>query len=137
LDEAKILTRDEILNADDLRYESVYVDEWGGTVIVKSLTGTERDEMEQSMLKDKGGKNKKPDMDFGNLRSRLVALSVADKDGNKLFGIKDVEALGKKNAAALGKIFTIAQRLSGLGEKELELLEKNSESGQQEDSISD
>jgi len=41
-----LLTRDEILKAEDIQYETVPVPEWapGGTVRVKTLSGEERDE---------------------------------------------------------------------------------------------
>ena len=41
-----ILTRDEILESEDLATETVSVPEWGGSVIVRALTGTERDAYE-------------------------------------------------------------------------------------------
>ena len=50
----KALTRDEILGADDLKTESVKVPEWGGTVLVRELTGAERDEWEASVVKTNG-----------------------------------------------------------------------------------
>ena len=38
-----LLSRDDILNADDLTIETVAVPEWGGEVNVKTLTGAEKD----------------------------------------------------------------------------------------------
>ncbi len=40
---AHALTGEEILGADDLPTEVVPVPEWDGTVIVRTLTGAERD----------------------------------------------------------------------------------------------
>ena len=41
-----LLTRDLILKADDIQTREVEVPEWGGTVLIRALTGTERDAYE-------------------------------------------------------------------------------------------
>ena len=46
----KLLSRDEILAASDLTKELVEVPEWGGSVYVRAMTGTERDSYEESVL---------------------------------------------------------------------------------------
>ena len=49
-----LLNKEQILNADDLTFEDVEVPEWGGTVRIRCLESTERDEFEQSLLDAKG-----------------------------------------------------------------------------------
>ena len=111
-DKKKQLTREDILNADDLKVENVEVPEWGLTAWIRTLTGAERDRFEASMLVDaKAGK-----LNLRNLRARLVVESLVDKDGNKIFKVSDAEALGAKSAAALQRLFNVAQRLSGFSE---------------------
>ncbi len=46
-----LLTKDDILGADDLATEDVEVPEWGGCVRVRALTGTERDAFEAAMFR--------------------------------------------------------------------------------------
>ena len=48
------LTRDEILQAQDIQFEDVKVPEWNGTVRVRGLTGVERDALEASLIEGKG-----------------------------------------------------------------------------------
>ena len=80
------------------------------------------------------GKNTK--MDLRNMRAKLVALTVVDDKGKRLFrGDADVNALGRKSAAALQRVFEVAQRLSGLSDEDMEELAKNSDAGQSEGSI--
>lgn len=122
-----ILTREQILQADDLKRETVEVPEWGGQVIVRCLTGTERDEFEAALIEFKG---KSYNVRLANARARLTALSVVDESGQRLFSEADVIALGQKSAAALDRVFDVAQRLSGLKPKDMEELLKNSPSGQ-------
>lgn len=129
-----LLTRDQILAADDLKRETLEVPEWGGEVIVRSLTGTERDAFEDSVVKQRGNSR---ELNLRNARARLVSLSLIDEAGNKLFTDKDVDLLGRKSAAALDRVFAAAQRLSGLTENDIDELAKNSESGQSDSSTSD
>ena len=52
-----LLTRDKILSADDIRSERVKVPEWGGEVIVREMTGAERDEWEGSVVRREEGED--------------------------------------------------------------------------------
>ena len=102
---AIMLTRDQILKIDDIKTEEVNIPEWGDSVKVRGLTGTERDAWEESILEQKG-KNTK--VKLKNARAKLVSLSVVDEEGNRIFSDGDVEALGKKSAAALDRIYEVA-----------------------------
>ena len=128
------LTKEQILSAQDFKTEEVEVEEWGGSVIIKSLTAKERDRFEASMIEGRG-KDRKTNLE--NLRARLVAKTAVDEQGNLLFSEKDVDALGEKNAAAIDKVFAVAQRLSKLRPEDVEELTKNSDQGQSDDSSSD
>ena len=119
------LTKEAILNADDLKMEEVEVPEWGGTVGVRTITGTERDDFERSVYGNKVMEEETAD--FKNFRAKLVAMTVVNPaDRSRLFSLEDVEALGKKSASGLDKVFAVAQRLAGLGKKDIEELTKNS-----------
>jgi len=116
------LTRDQILNMDDMKTQEVDVPEWGGAVVVKMMTGKERDAFEASL--SDGGKN--PKVKYDNIRAKLVAMTVIDTDSKKLmFSIGDVEMLGGKSAAALDRVFTVAQKLCGLSKEDVDELVKN------------
>lgn len=125
------LTRDQILGASDAVTEIVDVPEWGGKVIVKALSGIERDKLEASMIQGRGS-NK--DVNLTNLRAKLVALSVIDEKGARVFRDEDSRPLGNRNAAVLDRIYSVAQRLSGITKEDAEELAKNSESDQSDDS---
>jgi len=117
-----MLDKKQILNADDLPREKVSVPQWGGDVYVRTLTGTERDDFEQSCLTSKG-KNK--DMNLKNIRARLCVLCICREDGTRLFDARDVDALGKKSSSALDLVFSVAQNLNGLSGKDAEELAGN------------
>ncbi len=59
-----------------------------------------------------------------------MAVSIVGEDGQPLFNKGDVFALGEKSAGALDRVFSVASRLSGIGEADIEDLGKPSESDQ-------
>ena len=117
-----ILSREAILKAEDLSFEIVDVPEWGGEVKVTTLTGTERDAFESSLIDQKRGGNK---VNTTNIRAKLVSMACVDDDGKRIFTPADIEILGSKSASALDRIFTVAQRLSKLTEADVEELSGN------------
>lgn len=117
-----MLTREQILECQDIQVEKVEVPEWGGHVFVKSITGEERDWLEMSTYDDKK-KDKKVDMK--HFRAKIISLSVCNENKERLFSEKDIVALSGKNAAALQRIFDVAQRLSGLTNEDADELLKN------------
>lgn len=126
-----LLNRTAILEVKDIKTEILTVPEWGGDVIVKGLSGTERDSFEAECVQ---GKGKNQTVNLVNLRARLVARSLVDENGQRLFEDRDVDLLGKKSAQALSRVFERAQVLSGLTNSDVEELAKNSESDQSGDS---
>jgi hypothetical protein len=123
----RLLTRAEILDADDAVYELVDVPEWGGTVRVRSLEGIERDRYERSFVKvgpKSGGSLGVVDLTTDNARARLCSMAVVDEEGRNLFSEADVLVLGHKSAAALERVSEVAQRLSGLSERDMEAIAK-------------
>lgn len=144
-----VLTRDAIKVIDDRVVESVEVPEWGGSIFVRGLSGTDRDSFEMAMIvqkKVKGGKTES-EVNFQNLRAKLIvrcAVDSEDKDkAQPIFTIADIEWLGSKSGAALQRIYAVAQRLSGLSNEEAEELasdlgkDQNGSSGSDLPGISD
>jgi hypothetical protein len=129
----KLLSREEILAASDVTTETVNVPEWGGAVLVKALSGAERDRFEASVAERKG---KKTRLNMTNVRARLAALAIVDEAGKPLFRPGDVEALGQKSAAGLNRVFDVAMRLAGMRDADLEELTENFPPDQSEGSIS-
>ena len=121
------LSREQILAVADTIYEEVPVPEWGGKVLVKSLSGAERDRIEATIVQQNG---RKQAFNLQNIRAKFVAWAVVDADHRRMFTDSDVTALGEKSAAALQRVFNAVQRLSGLSDDDLEEMTKNSVSDQ-------
>ncbi len=126
-----MLTKAQILKADDLPTEVVPVPEWNGEVTVRTLAAYEKDEWEESLTETKGRKVK---LDMGNLRAKLCALCIIDDKGARIFNDKDIESLGKKSAKVISRIYDVAAELNGIGEQDAADLIKNSGAIQNDDS---
>ena len=59
-------------------------------------------------------------------------LCLLDENNERLFQPEDEFPLGGKSAAALDRIFTVAQRLNGLRDEDVSELAKNSNAGQRD-----
>lgn len=121
------LTKSDILGRKDVKIERVDVPEWGrhDFVHVRSMMADERDAFEADYVEVKGTKKR-----LDNFRARFCVRVICDSKGTLLFEEADAAALGKKNAAAVDRIFDVGSRLAGMSEDDVKELEKNSEPGQ-------
>ena len=72
---------------------------------------------------------------MANLRAKLVAACLVDGEtGDRLFDNKTVHQLGNKSAAALDRLFRVAQRMNGMDSPEEQ--QKNSSAAPSGSSIS-
>lgn len=95
--------------------------EIGVTAYVAAMTGSERDEWEQAIAQDRqnnGGL-------ILNMRAITVAIGAKDADGKRMFGLRDVPALGRLPFAPLDRIATAVLRAGKMTEADAEDAEKN------------
>jgi hypothetical protein len=116
-----MLTRDQIIKAVDAKTEEVSVPEWSGTVLIRVLSGAERDRFEQewNLGKGKGG--------IANFRARFAALVICDEKGARLFDDKDVGTLAVKSSIALERVCNAGFALNKLTADDVKQLVGESE----------
>jgi len=114
-----MLSAEDILSSKDDSLEKVSVPEWGGDVFVRTMTGGERDSWELYASKQMERANNV------NIRAKLACLCLCDENGKRLFGDGQVDALGKKSAKALDRVYSAALELNKLTDEDIEQLEKN------------
>jgi hypothetical protein len=119
-----MLRREEILGAKDIAIETIAVPEWGGEVLVRSLSGTQREAMDRVIYE--GRQVGRPVSIFAT----VAAYSIVDATGARLFSDEDIGALAAKNSAPLERIWDWHTHHSGIGVKSLEEAAKNSGAGQ-------
>lgn len=109
--------RDDILKASDIPTEPVHVPEWDLTVEVRGMSLAEREAVGQIAVsemeaREKGGRSEK------SFNAACAVASAFDpKTGERIFTDDDASALAQKSAAAVMRVATVAQRLSGLSEE--------------------
>jgi hypothetical protein len=117
------------------RYESCTVQIDGQDVVIwfRSVTGAERDNFEESILKEKvkytaGGKKvKRKEVTHDNIRAKLIALTACQGDGQPvpLFNPDDIINLGNVDASLLDPLFEVASRMAGMTNEDVKELEGN------------
>jgi hypothetical protein len=113
----------KLLETDDRPIESVEVPEWPGrpTVYLRGISGAQRDEMEVSMSRVVG---KMQLVFFDNVSAKLVARSLCTPEGEPLVPRERMaefeKQLAGRRAGGLYRLFRVAQRLSGLGDDDIE-----------------
>ena len=100
--------------------EVVNVPEWDGEVTVKGLTLAEKDAWTTSIMQD-------GEANVEGATAKLCIMCMVGEDGGRLFDLEDVDFIQAKSAAALDRVFQVAQRLSGIGQEDIEETVKNSE----------
>lgn len=115
-----MLSKTDILDCKDIETEVVKVPEWGGEVLVQGISLTEKDAYRKSLTID-------GEIELDGATARLCTMCMVDEDGKRLFEEIDIAALSTKSAAAIERIFQVAQRLSGMDQEEIKDAVKNSE----------
>ena len=126
--------KDDILDADDIKYEVVPTPEWAPkvtAVVVRTLTAAERDEFEGAILVEKREKRKgkvrtRHQVSTLMMRAKLCVRAICVGVGNpaRLFEDGDTEALANKSSACVDRIFEKAQQLCAFSDDDADELGK-------------
>jgi len=123
----RLLTRAEILSAPDLESETVPTPEWeeGSAVRVLALDVNRRQAYFAfiSVVTPNADGVKIDPKPFAATDAALTALGAVDEQDRLLFSIEDVEALGAKNPAPIGRIADMVRRLSKLRAEDREAVQ--------------
>jgi hypothetical protein len=108
--------------AASIPVEAVSIPGVAEPISVRGLTAGERDAFEAACFVGKGNSR---EMNFVNLRARLLVRCICDAGGKRLFADSDVEQIAALPAKVVDPLFEVAQRLSGMGAKDVESLSGN------------
>lgn len=130
----ELLSKDEIFGMDDIPMEEVVVPEWKNRkVLICGLTAAGKNAYQASLLEIKGSSRR---VKMENATAKLLVRTIVNRQRQPIFTETDIERLGAKSAAALERLVAVANRLSGMDEKENAELVKNSDAAQSGDSPS-
>lgn len=114
------LTKEQLLGMSETQVEKVILP-GGGHVFVRSLTASELDAWERSLVQVKGAKLKRTPL----VMARFVALVCCNEDATRKFSDDDVPAIGRMRADVVKAIYDAGQRFNNADEIEQDE-EKNS-----------
>jgi hypothetical protein len=113
----KLLSKNDIIQAEDVVFEYVDVPEWGGKVKLYAMSLSEHIGFEKLKATD-GSIN-------GEQIVFVLSNGIRDEDGNKLFTKEDAKALLKKNTSVVSRLFMRCAELSKVSTPDSEKMEKN------------
>jgi len=122
----QVLTRESILNAQDIETVFFPVHEWGGGTYLKAFDGRDRDKFEEYITNKKGGKGKNANIDIKGVKALAIVRSAVDAEGSFVFTEKDIPELNRKSAKAISRLFDKFCEMNGFGEDDVDDLVGNS-----------
>lgn len=121
------LSKKAILAAKDTKLEGpIAVPEWGGDVFVRTISGVERDQFEDAYSEQK----------MKAFRVRFLVMTLADENGERLFGDADIDALGDKSSVVINRLFDKAWQHNAFTDSAVETLGNDSPTALSESSTS-
>ncbi|MGD9163064.1 MAG: hypothetical protein PVG39_31960 [Desulfobacteraceae bacterium] len=133
-----LLNKKLLLQKDTLQIKKV---ELGGDdyVFVREMTGRERDNFEQSLMKEvrdtKGRRDYQSNLQ--DFRAKIAVNTICDENGSLILSMSDYEMLSKNmSASKLQRIVDEAQGLNKITDEDREEMTKNSSGGQAANSTS-
>lgn len=112
------LTVGRILDSEDIQYKELEIPEWKGKVLLKTLSGTERNKIEQMAYKFRKG-------EIMGYTAEIAVMACCGPDKKPLFTANDLPRLREKNGLALGRIFDAVNQQNNLIPEAIRDAEKN------------
>jgi len=101
-----MLSKEDILKAQDLPKEIVDIPEWNGQVEVRTQTAKERTQFLKSI---------RSITEENTIENLAIAFCVYDDKGNRFFSNEDSVLLGNQSAAVVTRLTQSINRLNALG----------------------
>jgi hypothetical protein len=110
-----------------------------GYVYMKQMSAADQDTYDRSMVdfveQDDGSVKTEQKMD--NMRCKYLVRVLSDSKGYRLYSDEQAEALGAKLTGVIRELHGLALEVNGIGQRQVEELEKNLKAEPVEDSPSD
>ena len=123
-----LLSKEQILSADDRKKIVVDVPEWGGEVTLIEPSAKDVDDIQDGMMnvKSDGTAVSGVEMDGTNIRAKTVVRCILNADGTRMFQDDEAAMLGNKSDMVIDRLYNLLQEL----QEDTESAEKNSETDQ-------
>lgn len=112
------LSKEQILAANDRSTKEIDVPEWGDTVLLRVMSGTERESFEREWQST-------DDKLLPQYKLRMLRRCMCDATGAPLFTDAELAPLGEKSALVIERLFRECMRLNGFESTTVEDAAKN------------
>lgn len=124
-----LLSRNQILEAKDIKTKDIEVHEWGGTIRIKQLSAKEYNDITMNMVNirkmaakqlsskknaDENLEDAINELAIKNQKILLIIKSVVDENMKPLFTEADLELLYQKNTNVIDKIIAEIEELNAV-----------------------
>ena len=116
-----MISKEQILARRPSRIEAVLMPEWEGTAYVREMSAAERDAFEANQISQR-----KEGKDLLHFRAKMVARTVCDVSGARMFSDDEVESVSALPITEVDRLFQVALKLNALTPKDVEDISKNS-----------
>ena len=120
-----ILSKQQILLADDRPTEDVDVPEWGGSVRLRVLSGAQREAVEIKMHQCRSENTNTSTAAWKGLKNYILSCAMVDESGAQMFAEKEVASLGEKNGSVIERLYEFVLRQNAFTKDETDELRKN------------
>ncbi|QKY79504.1 tail assembly chaperone [Streptomyces phage Lizz] len=133
-----LVTKQQISDAVDRKWEDVPVPEWGGDVRLMELSAADRGYIEAGSVVANG---QTPQLRVESLkvyREKLVGMAMVDENFQRIYSNKEISAgaLGVKSGAVIERLAAKVQEMSGMGRYAVKEAEGNSDAAPSDSSAS-
>lgn len=132
-----LLTRAQINDSVDRKWEDVPVPEWGGEVRLMELSSADRGYIEAGSVVAQGQNPSLRVESLKTYREKLVAMAMVDENFKRVYSNKEMAELGVRSGAVIERLAAKVQELSGMGRFAVQEAEGNSDAVQSDSSDSD
>ena len=117
------LTAKDILAVKDFKTRTIEVPEWGGEVMLRTISGNDREKFETMVLEKTGKDGQVKDSKL--IRATLLAMTICNEEGKRILDKSTISALNDKSSKVIERLFLEASELNGLNEQAVVEAKKN------------
>lgn len=114
-----LLTKEQILEADDRPAEVIEVPEWGGEVRIRPMMQLDQAKFQREI--EQAEKSNR----LSVLHEKIVTKSIVDDDGQQMFDDSEIGKLSERSSAAMNRVVTACLRLNRTTKEDVEDLVGN------------
>jgi hypothetical protein len=108
--------------------ERLDIPELEGSVLVKEMTASERDDFEASLV-ERSADGKNQQVTTKEIRAKLIQRTAVNEKHEPMFSLAEVVKLGQMSAKAMDRIYKLSSSMSGITDEDVDEIVKNSASG--------